>query len=154
MKTLTIFSSGENVTTLILRECEDEDSHFRNGNWESIGTSETSESDWRGQNTLHWGFLYINGKLLKCRCLKWACMSHLHICSISYGKKKGWEWKWQFDSDHKKLGIDRTLVCVGGVQHTIGKLLMRATTLLQTSSWLEVWKNTYSPMKLRESTLW
>jgi len=30
--------------------------------------------------------------------------------------------------------IDLTLVCTGGVQHTVGKLLRRATSLLQTSS--------------------
>jgi hypothetical protein len=27
-------------------------------------------------------------KVLKCRCLKWPCMSHLDIFSTSYGKKK------------------------------------------------------------------
>ncbi len=32
--------------------------------------------------------------------------------------------------DHKKSRIDPTLVRAGGVQHTIGKLSMRATTFL------------------------
>jgi hypothetical protein len=32
--------------------------------------------------------------------------------------------------DHKKLGIDSTFVRVGGMQHVVGKLLTRATTLL------------------------
>jgi hypothetical protein len=36
--------------------------------------------------------------------------------------------------DHKKLGIDPISVHVGGVRHAIGNLLMRAATLLQTSS--------------------
>jgi hypothetical protein len=58
------------------------------GTWESAETPETSEFDYRGQNTSHWGVLYIIGKLLKCRCRKWARMSHLNICSTSYGKKK------------------------------------------------------------------
>jgi hypothetical protein len=31
---------------------------------------------------------------------------------------------------HKMLGIDSILVRAGGVQHTVGKLSMRATTLL------------------------
>jgi hypothetical protein len=53
---------------------------------------------------LHWGVLYIIEKLSKCRCRKWACMSHLDICSTSYGKKKGQESNWQFDSRPLKVG--------------------------------------------------
>jgi hypothetical protein len=33
--------------------------------------------------------------------------------------------------DHKKLGIDLIYLFAEGVQHTVGKLLTRATTLLQ-----------------------
>jgi hypothetical protein len=40
--------------------------------------------------------------------------------------------------DHKKSGIDSTPMRAGGVGHTVGKLLTRATTLLQTSSQFEV----------------
>jgi hypothetical protein len=40
---------------------------------------------------------------LKCRCLKWPCMSHLDICSTSYGRKKGRESNWQFDSWPQKV---------------------------------------------------
>ncbi len=36
--------------------------------------------------------------------------------------------------DHKKLGIDPTSMHASGMQYVVGKLLMRATTLLQTSS--------------------
>jgi len=32
-------------------------------------------------------------------------MGHLDICSTSYGKKKGWESNWQFDSRPLKIGI-------------------------------------------------
>jgi hypothetical protein len=74
------------------------------GTWESFGTPETSEFDCRGQNTSHWGFLYIIGKLLKFKCRKWPRMGHLDICSTSYGKKKGWELNWQFDSRPLKVG--------------------------------------------------
>ncbi len=74
-----------------LRECEDEIHTPEMGTWESSETPKTLEFDYRGQNTLHWGVLYIIGKLSKCRCRKWACMSHLDSCSISYGKKKGQE---------------------------------------------------------------
>jgi hypothetical protein len=51
-------------------------------------TPERSESDCSRQNTSHWGVLYIIAKLLKCRCLKWARMTHSNICNTSYGKKK------------------------------------------------------------------
>jgi hypothetical protein len=73
------------------------------GTWESTGTPKTLKFDCRGQDISHWGVLYIIGKLLKCRCRKWACMSHLNICSTSYGKKKGRESNWQFDSRPLKV---------------------------------------------------
>jgi len=77
-----------------LRECEDETHTPEMGTWESFETPETLEFDFRGQNTLHWGIIYIIGKLSKCRCWKWVRMSHLDICSISYGKKKRRESNW------------------------------------------------------------
>ncbi len=55
---------------------------------------EPSESDFTGQKTSHWGVLYIIGKILKCKCLKWARMTRLDIWNISYGKKKGRESNW------------------------------------------------------------
>ncbi len=78
-------------------------SHSRNGTWESSGTPKISEFDCRGQNISHYGVFYIIGKLLKCRYQKWACMSHLDICSTSYGKKKCRESNWQFDSQPLKV---------------------------------------------------
>jgi len=53
--------------------------------------------------------------------------------------------------DHKKSRIDLTSVRADVVQYTIGKLLMRTTTLLETSFRLEVWARNYGPAKLRES---
>ncbi len=47
---------------------------------------------------------YVIRKLLKCRCRKWPRMNHLDICSTSYGKKKGQESNWQFDSRPLKVG--------------------------------------------------
>jgi hypothetical protein len=74
------------------------------GTWESSRTPENSKLDWRGQNTSPWGVLYTVGKVLKCRCRNWPCMSHSNICSTSYGRKKGWESNWQFDSWPLKVG--------------------------------------------------
>jgi hypothetical protein len=50
------------------------------------------------------GVLYINGKLLKRRCLKWARIAHSDICNTSYGQKKGRESNCQFDSRPLKVG--------------------------------------------------
>jgi hypothetical protein len=55
---------------------------------------------------------------------KMAFMTYLDISNISYGKKKRRESNWQFDSRAQKFGN------AGGVQHNIGKLSMRTTTLL------------------------
>jgi hypothetical protein len=66
-------------------------------------TPETSESDLRGQNSMACGVLYINGKLLERRCLKWARIAHLDIWNTSYGQKKGWESNYQFDSRPQKV---------------------------------------------------
>jgi hypothetical protein len=68
------------------------------GSWSPERTPESSERDCRSQNSLPWKVLYIIGKLLKCRCLKWASMTHLDIWNTSYGQKKGRESNWQFDS--------------------------------------------------------
>jgi hypothetical protein len=91
------------VATLLLEKCEDDTHTLKMGTWESTRTPETSEFNYRGQNTSHWGVFYIIGKLSKCRCRKWASMSHLSICSTSYGKKKGRESNWQFDSQPLKV---------------------------------------------------
>jgi hypothetical protein len=57
-------------------------------------------------------------------------MGHLDICSTSYSKKKGQESNWQFDSRPLKVGNRPDPNVCSGVQHTIGKLLRRATSLL------------------------
>ncbi len=60
---------------------------------ESSWTPKTSKSHLRGQNSMACGALYIMGKLLERRCLKWACIAHLDIWNTSYGQKKGRESK-------------------------------------------------------------
>jgi len=52
--------------------------------------------------------------------------------NTNYGQKKGRESNDQFDSRPLKIGNPLISLCVGGVPHTIGKLLMRVTILLQT----------------------
>jgi len=84
--------------------------------WEmkSQWTPETSESDCRGQNPMACGVLYIIGKLLERRCLKWARIAHLDIWNVSYGQKKGRESHCQFDSRPQKVGNrPDLLICRG-----------------------------------------
>jgi len=71
---------------------------------ESRWTSETSESNFRGKNSISCGVLYIIGKLLELKCLKWARIAHLDIWNTSYGQKKGRESNCQFDSRPEKVG--------------------------------------------------
>jgi hypothetical protein len=100
---------------------------------------------------LHWSVVYTVIKVLKCKCRKWPRMSHLDIFNISYGQKKGRESNWQFDSRPLKVGNRSTPMCAVGVQHTLGKLSRRATTLLQNSSRSEVWAKSYDIAKSQES---
>jgi hypothetical protein len=49
------------------------------GSWSLERTLESSERDCRGQNSSPRGVLYIIGKLLEFKCLKWARIAHLDI---------------------------------------------------------------------------
>jgi hypothetical protein len=80
------------------------------GSWSPKWTPESSKRDCRGQNSSPGKVIYIIGKLLKRKCLKWARMAHLNIWS--YGQKKGWESNWQFDSRPLKVkNRPDSLVC-------------------------------------------
>ncbi len=82
------------VATPFWAKCEDEAQNPKSGKLESSGTLENSERDFRNQISLHLYALGVIEKVLKRRCPKWPCMSHLDICSPSYGQKKGWESNW------------------------------------------------------------
>ncbi len=89
-------------------------SHSRNGDLGVLWDSWNFRVQLQGSKHLHWGVFYIIEKLSKCRCRKWARMSHLDICSTSYGKKKGW----QFDSRPLKVGNrPDPAVCRGSATH-------------------------------------
>jgi hypothetical protein len=74
------------------------------GDLESSGTLECLEFDSKAQNTSHWGFLGVIGKVLERRYRKWHRIGHSDICSPSYGQKKGQESNCQFDSRPLKVG--------------------------------------------------
>jgi hypothetical protein len=85
---------------------------------ESLWSPETSENDFRGQNLMACGVLYIIGNLLEHKRLKWACIAHFDIWNTSYGQKKGRESNCQFDSRPKKVGNQPDLLgCRGRVTY-------------------------------------
>jgi hypothetical protein len=84
-------------------KCENATHTLKIGEMESSGTPENSKDDLRGQISSPWHVPYINGKLLKRRYPKWPRIAHSDICSPSYGQKKGWESKCQFDSRPLKV---------------------------------------------------
>jgi len=104
MKIKKLVSQILYVATPLWRKCEVATHTPENGTWKSSETPKNSKRNCRGQNTSHRSVLYIVEKVLKCRCPKWPCMSHLDICSTGYGWKKGRESNWQFDSWPLKVG--------------------------------------------------
>jgi hypothetical protein len=123
--------------------------------WSPKRTPKTSESVLRGQNSMACCALYNNGKLLKCRCLKWARIAHLNIWNTSYGQKKAWESNSResasFDSWPLKVG-NRPLPDIRSESATQrGKLSMRATTLLQITSRSDSAVGRYRSPKSRDS---
>jgi hypothetical protein len=91
------------VATPLWAKCEGEAHTLKSRKLESYGTPKNLELDCRGQISLYLSVLGVVGKVLKCRCPKWPCMSHLDICHPSYGQKKGQESNWQFDSRSLKV---------------------------------------------------
>jgi hypothetical protein len=77
-------------------------SHF--GSWSLGGLLNFQSAITRVKTHRIEEFLYIIGKLLKHKCLKWARMTHLDIWNTSYGQKKGRESNWQFDSQPLNVG--------------------------------------------------
>jgi hypothetical protein len=73
------------------------------GSWSPKRIPQFLERNYRGQNSSPWRVPYIIGNLLKCKCIKWSCITHLDICNTSYGQKKDWESNWQFDSRPLKV---------------------------------------------------
>jgi hypothetical protein len=81
---------------------------------ESRWTPESSEGDFKGQNSMVGEVIYTIEKLLERRCLKWARIAHLDIWNISYGQKKGRESNCQFDSRPLKVGNRPDLLVARG----------------------------------------
>ncbi len=77
--------------------------------------------------------------------------SHEPFGHLNYGRKKGQELNWQFDSRPLKLGINPIPMRVGGVQYVFGKLSRRAISLIETSPQSKVGAKSYDRPKSKES---
>jgi hypothetical protein len=114
----------------------------------------SSESNYKGQNSLDWDVPYIIRKLLELRCLKWACMTHLNIWNTSYGQKKGRESNWQFDSWPLKVGNrSNSLACRWHATYR-WKALDESYNFLSNLISIGVCRESYGPPKLQKSQVW
>jgi hypothetical protein len=101
MNTCKKYLQAPIVATPLWGKCEVAIHTPEMGTWESFGTPENLELNFRGQDT--WSVDTV-GKVLKRRCRKWPHMGHYDICSTSYVQKKDQESNWQFDSQPLKVG--------------------------------------------------
>jgi hypothetical protein len=69
-------------------------------------------------------------------------------------KRKAGNQTGSLTPDRGKSGIDPIPFRAGGMQHVVRKLVMKATTLVQTSSRSEVCTRNYSLTKLQDSQPW
>ncbi len=100
-----------------VRECEDEDSHSQVsshlGSWSPGGLPNFQRAITKVKTPCIEKVLYIIGKLLKFRCLKWVRMTHLDIFHTSYGKKKGQHKS--FPMSIKNYNFASDLIPIGGL---------------------------------------
>jgi hypothetical protein len=84
------------------------------------------------------GILYTIENLLELRCLNGLAFLIRTSETQVMPKRRVGSQTANLTLDHKKSGIDPIYLSAEGVRHTLGKLSMRATTLLQTASRSEV----------------
>ncbi len=132
-------------------KCENVTHTPKSGKMESSGTPKNSEDDLRGQISLPWCVLYINEKVLKCKCPKWPRMGHLDICSPSYGQKKGRESNCQFDFRSLKVGNRPFPDVVSRSATWRWKALDESYNFSQTSSRSKFGARSYECPKSRDS---
>jgi hypothetical protein len=148
MKPMSHISCSRECTRVWGNEPSHSQVNFHFGSWSPKCTLESLGNNCRGQNSMDWSVPYIIENILELKCPKWACVTHLNIRNISYGRKKGWKSNNQFD--YWPLEV-KNRTDLGGVRHTFGKLLTKATTLLQTSLQLEVYMQCHGLPKSWES---
>jgi hypothetical protein len=82
---------------------------------ESRWTPETLESDFRGQNPMACGVIYIIRKLLELRCLKWVRIAHLESETQVMARRRVGSQTANLTPDQKKPRIDPIYLAAEGV---------------------------------------
>jgi hypothetical protein len=77
-------------------------SHFRS--WSHNGLPNFQRAIAGVKTHWNWRVFYIIENLLKCKCLKWAHMTHLDIWNTTSSQRKSRKSNWQFDSWPLKVG--------------------------------------------------
>jgi len=108
----------------------------------------------QGSNSMACSVLYIIGKLLERRCLKWALIAHLDIWNTSCGQKKGRESNCQFDSRPEKVGNQPDLLAYRRYATYCWKALDEGYNFVEIASRSELCSQSYGAPKLWESQLW
>jgi hypothetical protein len=120
---------------------------------ESRRTPESSGSDRRGQNPSVWRVLYIIGKLLKHRCLKWVCITHeklstrattllqtssqSEVCTQSYGAPKLQES--QFQDYHLEVLKQKNHLDVGLMERHKVYYKVKVVASPKSGPWWVLW---------------
>ncbi len=78
----------------------------KSGDLESSGTPENSEGDLKGQISLPWRVLYINGKLLKCDVQNGLVLPIWTFAAQVMSKRRAGTQTASLTPDHKKSRID------------------------------------------------
>jgi hypothetical protein len=122
--------------------------------WSPKWTLESSNRNFKGQNPSIWRVFYIIEKLLKLRCLKWACITHLDIWNTSYDQKKGHGSNWQFDSRPLKVKKRFDFLACRQRATYCWKAFNKGYNFSSDLIVSEVYTRNYAPPKLQESQLW
>jgi hypothetical protein len=148
-KLILNLSRSLGVATPLWGKCEDETHTPKSGNLESFGTPTTSELDCRGLEVF-FILLERSQSVNVENGLTWAIQTSIaQIMTKRRAESQTGNWT----PDREKSGIDPAPGCAEGVQQTVGKLLRRATSLLETSFQSEVWVGSYDLPKFREFKL-
>jgi hypothetical protein len=119
---------------------------------ESLWSFEYSKRYFNNQISLDQRVLYTIEKLLKLRCLKWACITHLSTCNTSYSQNKGQELKCQFDFRPLKIKNRPEIhVCNRRATYHWKALNVVYNFALDLASIKKIFTRNYGPPKFWES---
>jgi len=121
------------------------------GKWSPPGLPKTQNSIWGVKSPCIWVFLVSLKRAWSVDVqndLAWAIWTS---ATQVMGKRRAGSQTGSLTPDHYKSRIDLFPMFDSRVQHGVGKLSRRATTLVQTSSWLDSEVGSYELPKSRDS---